>query len=287
MNISNKANIFPAINNHNSLKIGEPLPHQLPQLRSLWKEAFGDDDAFLDTFYDTAFSLHRCRCITIEEKVVAVLYWFDCTFHEKPLAYIYAVATAKAYQGQGLCHVLMEQTHKYLADTGYIGAILVPANQTLFQFYENIGYKTCCYINEIFYDTEEFSNDILSVKNEITQNTLHQLTKKEFSHLRRQFLSKNAILQENENLDFLETQAQFYFGENFLLTASKHENVLYGLELLGDTSAIPQILEALECTKGRFRIPTIGVQQHKKAFAMYLPLNENIEMPDYFGFAFD
>ena len=44
------------------------------------------------------------------------------------IAYIYAVATAKKFQRKGICHKLMEETHKDLSAYGYEGAILVPGN---------------------------------------------------------------------------------------------------------------------------------------------------------------
>ena len=59
--------------------IDHPTTTQIPQLRSLWKEAFGDSDAFLDIFFQRAFSPQRCCCVTQGDAVVAALYWFDCS----------------------------------------------------------------------------------------------------------------------------------------------------------------------------------------------------------------
>lgn len=281
-----------------TITVRQPLPDQLPMLRSLWKEAFGDSDAFLDTFFHTAFSPNRCNCITIDNHVVAALYWFDCSLRDKPVAYIYAVATAKAHQGQRLCHILMEHTHKYLQKKDYAGTILVPGSPSLFQFYEKMGYQTCTYIDEIHYIQEPLSfKSVFNNQNEMqsiftqeytsghrypsSTSFLRHIGKNEYTRLRRQFLPANSIIQENENLDFLETQAQFYAGEDFLLTAYKQGETLHGIELLGNTSAIPGIVHALGCTNGVFR--TLG----NKPFAMYFPLNHSQTLPQYFGFAFD
>jgi len=48
-----------------------PASHHIPQLRQLWKTAFGDTDAFLDSFFRTAFSPVRCRCILEEDRIAA------------------------------------------------------------------------------------------------------------------------------------------------------------------------------------------------------------------------
>ena len=38
------------------MRIDHPDLGQIPELRQLWKEAFGDSDAFLDAFFMVAFS---------------------------------------------------------------------------------------------------------------------------------------------------------------------------------------------------------------------------------------
>lgn len=259
-----------------AFSIGKPDHSHIPQLRNLWKEAFGDTDAFLDTFASTAFSFDRCRCVIVDGKIAAALYWFDCEFMEKPIAYIYGVATAKNFRGQGICHALMGDTHKHLMGKGYIGALLSPAGESLFAFYKSIGYTTCTYIEEL-----SFQEDTLYAY-ENKSIDVHPIKKEEFSYLRRSLLSETAVYQENENLDFLETQANFYKGNNFLLTAYKKGTQLHGIELLGDTSYIPAILQFFACTSGTFRIPG-----KEKPFTMYYPFTHDTLMPTYFGFSFD
>ena len=77
------------------MTIDLPKPGQIPQLRQLWQEAFGDSDAFLDSFFSLSFAPERCRCVTEENHVTAALYWFDCSCHGGKMAYLYAVATGK------------------------------------------------------------------------------------------------------------------------------------------------------------------------------------------------
>lgn len=257
-------------------QIGNPQDTQKQELRSLWKEAFGDSDSFLDLFEATAFSSTRCRCVTLDDKVVAALYWFDCEFQSKPIAYIYAVATASSHRGQGLCHALMKDTHEHLLASGYMGAVLVPGSKELFQFYEDIGYRTCTYVEEIRYDESmlhTFTNPSTS---------LHPIDITEYAKLRRRYLPKYGILQEKENLAFLQPQAKFYAGEDFVLACQKQGDFLQGIELLGNTSVIPAILSTFHCHKGTFRTP--GSQ---KPFGMFYSFTEHTSFPSYFGLAFD
>ena len=127
------------------MKIDAPSATHIPHLRSLWKEAFGDTDAFLDAFFDAAFSPDRCRCVWDENHPVAALYWLDHTCNGEKFAYIYAVATRKSHRRQGLCHALMARTHEDLAAAGYAGALLVPATEALAQYYAAMGYRFCAF----------------------------------------------------------------------------------------------------------------------------------------------
>ena len=90
-----------------------PDDRDIPALRQLWQEAFGDDDAFLELFYTFGFAPDRCRCVTVDGKVAAALYWFDCQYQGRPLAYLYGVATRKAFRGKGLCRAVAETTHQH------------------------------------------------------------------------------------------------------------------------------------------------------------------------------
>lgn len=271
-----------------NIRLCTPLPWQIPQLRQLWKDTFGDSDAFLDLFQKTAFSQKRCRCAAIEETIVAALYWFDCEYLGQPLAYIYAVATAEACRKKGICHMLMADTHRILKEQGYAGALLSPANKSLFGFYETMGYYTCLYHKKL-----DFSEDTLYACEHIPLS-IRRIGKEEFALLRRKFLPSDAVLQEKENLDFLEQQAIFYTGKNisssswknetfkeFLLTADIKDGHLEGLEFLGDETLIPSILSTLGCTAG-----TVSMPGKEHPLAMYHAFTESSEPPKYLGFSF-
>lgn len=242
------------------MKIDYPLQMQIPGLRKLWKEAFGDSDAFLDIFWDTAFSADRCRCITVGGQVAAALYWFDCRLDGRPIAYVYAVATAKTFRGQGLCRCLMDDTRLLLAGLGYSGIVLVP-EKSLFGMYEGMGYKVCSYVREFACRAGD------------TPVALQEIDVKAYAKLRRQYLPTGGVAQEGENLQFLSKISRLYAGEDFVYAE--------GAELLGNTDAAAGILGALGKDRGTFRCPGEEIP-----FAMYLPLDDQTA-PAYFGLAFD
>jgi len=253
------------------MNISQPDAKHIPLLRALWKEAFGDTDAFLDAFFSTAFSPKRCRCVFKDHMPIAALYWFDCEYEKQPVAYLYAIATAASHRSQGLCTQLMKDTHHYLKSLGYSGALLVPGESSLFDFYKQLGYTTTCYLQEFTCTAE---NQSLSPR---------PLSCDEYASLRRKYLPADSVVQEGENLAFLQAEVDFYAGEDFLLAARISGNRLYGVELLGNTGIAPGLIHALNCTEGVFRTPGSA-----KPFAMYLPLSQDMQAsPSYLGFAFD
>jgi len=249
------------------MNIDYPTQEQIKELKKLWQEAFGDTDAFWEQFYTHGFAPDRCRCMSLDGKPVAALYWFDCLLEGRPVAYLYGIATAKRHRGKGLCRALLENTHTHLKYLGYAGEILVPAQEELFPMYEKMGYTHTVSIQEY------------SVAAGQEKAELRPIGPEEFCRLRQTFLPDGGVVQDGDGIAFLETQAEFYAGEDFLVTASREENFLP--ELLGNAEKAPQILAALGMPEARIR--TIGAE---KPFAMYHALSE-LPAPGYFGLAFD
>lgn len=250
--------------------IDYPAENAAAQLRALWKEAFGDEDAFLDAFFATGFSPDRCRCVTIDGQIAAALYWFDCSWDGKPMAYLYAVATGKAYRGQGLCRKLMANTHEHLKYLGYAGAVLVPGDPSLFDFYGKIGY-------EAFGAVEDFS-----CRAEEPSIPVKKIDASEYARLRRALLPPGGILQEGDLLRFLSTVAEFYAGEGFVMAGSRDGSHLQTQEYLGDICHAPGILTALGLQTGHFRTPGNGRKN-----AMYFPFSPIDPPPGYLGLPLD
>lgn len=238
-------------------------------LRALWQEAFGDEEVFLDAFFETAYSPERCLCVMDGGTLLGALYWLDAELSGQKWAYLYAVATARHSRGKGVCHALMGAAHKKLKCAGYAGTLLVPGTPALGGLYQSMGYAFFGGIRE---ENLEASSTPVAVR---------EVDGMEYAALRRQLLPVGGVVQEQENLAFLQTQARLYAGEGFVLAAKKEDERLIALEFLGDPSVCPGLLTSLSCGKGVFRIPG------EKPFAMCMPLKRTAVKPTYFGFAFD
>ena len=240
------------------------------QLGQLWQEAFGDSEETIKKFFAIGFSPDRYHYISDGDTPVSALYWFDCELDGKRLAYIYGVATRKSHRGQGLAQRLMAETHEILKTQGYAGAILVPGEPELFGFYEKIGYRT-----------------VTSVKEFICQAAgqpvaCREVDTEEYARLRRTYLPAGGVIQEGAALEWLQTYAKFYAGEDFLFSAAFDRDRLLVQEILGNTALAGSILATFGKAEGRFRAPGNG-----QAFTMYLPFTADCPTPSDFGLALD
>lgn len=252
------------------MKTDHPSAADIPALRRLWKIAFEDSDSFLDVFFDSAFSPDRCRCIWENGALAAALYWFDCRVGAQKTAYIYAVATDPDFRGRGLCRALMTDTAALLQSRSYASALLVPGDEGLSRMYGAMGYIPCTQVREFSCTAGE------------NATAIRTLSPEEYAKQRQEQLPAGGVVQDGDNLVFLQKLANFYAGDDFLLAAELSGDRLQGIELLGNAEKAPDILHALGASAGSFRCP--GDQL---PFAMFLPLQEDAVAPTYFGLAFD
>ncbi len=245
------------------MRIDYPTPALMAAQRGLWQQAFGDDDAFLDAFFGTGYAPRRCRCVTLDGKLAACVYWFDHTWKGQKIAYLYALATAHRYRGHGLAHRLLEDVEELLKAQNYAGALLVPGSPELFSFYGKMGYISMNCAEKI---TVSASSPI----------PVRKIDSAEYDKIRKALLGPNGLFLDSENLPFLSSCWTLYAGNRWVLAGFDKGAEFVGMELLGDINAAPGILAALGKNAGTFRIPG------QDPFAMYKPLNDP-EIPHYFG----
>lgn len=246
-----------------------PAPAAEPQLKKLWQLAFGDSEDFIDRFFSAGYAPDRCRYLPAGEEAAAALYWLDCECDGQKFAYIYAVATHPDHRGRGLCRLLMEDTHRILAERGYAGAVLMPAGEGLRRMYGKMGYRDFGGLSEFACAAGE-------------KIPVRQIGQAEYAALRRKMLPEGGVIQEGASLAYLETYAKLYAGADFLLAAVPEGQTLFGIELLGNRDAAPGILSALGFENGTFRSPGTDIP-----FGMFLPLKIGAKNPTYLGHAFD
>ena len=241
-------------------------PGDVPALRQLWQEAFGDPDSYLDLFFSTAYRPERCMVLAEKGGILAAAYWLTCRLGESRLAYVYAVAVDKAARGRGLGKGLMAAVETHLSRENWAGVLLVPGDKSLRKFYVNLGYSN-------------ISCHRRFTAAPGTPVSIRALSPEEYAAARRELLPQNGVIQEDENLEFLSKLAVFYRGDGFLAAVTAEGC----LEFLGDLDKAPGLAAALGRASLPLRTPggDIPYAMGKSLTATPLP------QPLYFGFGFD
>ena len=242
-----------------TIEFRPPRPEEESRLRDLFTEAFGDE-GFTELFFRTGYAPERCL-MAFSGEPLAALHWFDCTLDGKKAAYVYGIAAFEAHRGRGIGSNLIRSALAELKKRGYGPVFLVPAEGSLFGYYERLGFCTVSTIRESLVDAG-------------SPLPLRKLTVTEYAEIRRQLLPEHSLLQEGACLDLLAGYADFYATDRSLCAVSGH----MVWELLGDDSEAGGIIAALDLPCATVRTPGPG-----KPFAMAVDAGG----PAYLGLALD
>lgn len=242
-----------------TIEFRPPRENEEGQLRALFTEAFLDEK-FTDLFFSRGYSPERCF-VAAEEDILAAMHWFDCCSGGKKAAYVYGIAAFEAHRGRGVGSRLIRAGLEFLKTQGCEAVLLVPAEESLFGYYERFGFSAVSSIRE-----EPVSAG--------TPLPIRKLTVSEYAALRRRYLPANGVLQEGPALELLDGYADFYATDRALCSVSGR----LVWELLGDFTDAPGILGALGIPEATVRTP--GEAQ---PFAMGI----GCDGPVYFGLALD
>lgn len=118
------------------------------QIRELWKEVFGDSREDIDHFLVRFYNPSRCFTHSIAGKVISMLHLVPLSYGNTQSGYIYAVATAEPYRGQGVASTLINRAIEYSKRAKkYHNLLLIPANEQASRLYARSGF---CHTDELF-----------------------------------------------------------------------------------------------------------------------------------------
>ena len=110
----------------------------IPALRHLWKQCFGDEDAYVSLFFDRRFSPEQTLTAWVDDTLVGAVYLLEAEVDGHPLWYGYAVGTLPEYRGRGISRRLHE-TIFHMAEAQHALYAVHPQSEDLIAFYEKLG----------------------------------------------------------------------------------------------------------------------------------------------------
>ena len=122
---------------------------EVPRLRELWQAAFGDEERYIDNFFQHYYAPGRVLVALEEGRILSMSAWFDTDFvtpdgNRWRSAYLYAVATDPDSRGRGLAGGLLRYAAFYLREEhGMQCLTTVPARPDLHVFFGGNGFREC------------------------------------------------------------------------------------------------------------------------------------------------
>jgi len=129
----------------------KPETGDIQTLKNLWKCIFKDTDEYINLFFNYKFDFEKTFVYKTDNKIVSALYYFDVILtngcNEFKAAYICGIATLPAMRGKGIAGKLIETCIGELKEKDYDIALLIPANESLFNYYKKFGFNKFSYIS--------------------------------------------------------------------------------------------------------------------------------------------
>jgi len=164
----------------------------IKQAKALWKQAFGDSDAYIDFNFQKNLDLEYSLGIFDSERLVCMLFMLSkkLIFREKDMDtfFIAGVATDDEYRYKGLARRIMGEAKETLRNKGVTLVYLYPFNHN---FYRKMDYHTVSWMRKIEFEKNEnqsselkanwySSNDRIDVKTLVDLYNMQAETKESY-----------------------------------------------------------------------------------------------------------
>lgn len=184
------------------------------EYRKIYKESFGDSDEFTEMFFDKVCREKEIMMLDIDGILASALLLkrFMMNFHGEiiPTGYICAAATARKMRGRGYMSDLILETLKKSFENGDYFVSLIPAERSLYPFYDRFGFTTVFYIQEERYtsahkfrDGEGFFSFIYSATDDKVRKAFNLLSS----------LRSGTLLFDNDDYDIIVEDNRLDNGE--------------------------------------------------------------------------
>lgn len=136
---------------------------EIVRQKELWKLCFGDPQSYIDFYFANRYKKDETLVLLHDGLIIAMLTLMPVktvlpdnrSFASRML---YAIGTHPEYQHEGFGTQLMDLCHKYQEENDIGFSILVPAEQSLVDFYHNQGYRESFYLREFVFSSDTLAN---------------------------------------------------------------------------------------------------------------------------------
>lgn len=111
------------------------------QLEQLWQSIFLEDKKVTEYFFESIFNSVVTPIIKFDDEIVSSLFLLDCSIGDYKGKCVYCAMTKYNARGKGYMKNLLQISYEYCKENGFDFLFLVPAESSLFEYYEKCGFE--------------------------------------------------------------------------------------------------------------------------------------------------
>lgn len=191
----------------------------MEQMRAVWKQCFGADEAYLQLYFSTRYRPDQTLAFFDDGQLLGMLTLLPCTYRGRWQGkeriyrgcYLFAVGTLPAAQGRQIATKLLSAADEWMRRTGIEVALLAPAEDSLYSFYQKRGYEHWFAREKRVFPALQSSADAQGL-------VLVPLDEQEYWRHHRRLLPQDSVLWPEEALPFAAGESRLYGGGIYALT---------------------------------------------------------------------
>ncbi len=242
----------------------------IKELHVLWADVFGDNDEYIDLFFEKQYASCETFLEICDDEVVSALYLLPCKLHYNNEVYcgryLYAAATKTQYRSRGIMSKLINEAKLYCKNNNIDFISLVPANEQLYDYYKKFSFIDNMY-----------KYKFISRKGE-TAGSLYDISDSEYCSMRNKMECNFISFGENE-FGYIISAMKSYGcellgNEKFYLIYNKDENIIEELIFLNEDNTHDVYCVNHSCYSPYDSI--FNEECEKMKFGMICPINKNL-----------
>lgn len=227
---------------------------------ALWRNVFGDEEEIINKFLSVHFEADNTVVYEDSGDIKAMFFLLsgESVIEGKryPSRYLYAACTAPEYRGRGIMSDMIDFARNASAESGYDYICLLPAEESLYGYYERFGFKALYGVRRTNYFPDV--NNVISQYN--SSADLYALRENNLKNINRFAWCKKSV-------DFAEYFNKYYGGDCF--------KTCKGYALYGKNDEILAVKEiACQNKDEEILLNSLAEINDKKEMQVLLPCND-------------
>lgn len=118
------------------------------QIRALWQSVFDEDAAVTRLFFKNVYDICKTPVIEKDGEILSSAFLIPCEIDKYKGFYVYCAMTHPSHRGKGLMARVLNSADEAVKKCGLDFLLLVPAEESLFNYYGKFGFTPFGYVFE-------------------------------------------------------------------------------------------------------------------------------------------